>query len=517
MGFFSSGGAAHPWIAPATLVVLASLTFFSGLSGAFVLDDKFAILGNAVVQGTAPLADVLRRNFWGDPLDHVPFSFRPLTTLSYVIDQRLLGGSALAFHVSSLAWYIALVLAAWTFARKCLGAAAAFAALALFVVMPVHVENVSAVAGRADTLGLLWGVLACLALSPTLVEGKPTSLWRLLAAAAAFAAAMLSKESMAVLPVVIALLAEHRRRSVPGLSLGRAHLPSLVVTVVLAIYFVCRLQIQPQMLAQAEPDNVLVGASLWERLGYTLEVLGRYAKLLVLPFGLGSGRRFAEVYRPTHVSLLMLLGASICALAVYVSRRDHRQGRFPFVPAAFFAWLLISGLFFEMPESMADRYLLQPSLFLCLALGPALVGLWGTGRAGQTAILVLIGAQAILSARQARTWHDERTLLAQAVQVCPNSLQNHFHYAEYLSEHGDTAEAVWHYGVVTAGRHAFPYAWTHPAQEAETTLSVDARLRQMHHLLGFTIDEATWRMRFAAYLRSFGRWREADLVTSIQP
>jgi hypothetical protein len=502
---------------PVCLALLAVVTFWSGLSGNFVLDDKFAVLRNAVVQGSAPLIEVFGRNFWGDPLDQVPYSFRPLTTLSYVLDRAVLGGSALAFHLSSLAWYIALVLAAWAFARRCLGAAGACLALVLFVVMPVHVENVSAVAGRADTLGLLFGVLACLALSPTLVEGKAASVHRLVVAAAAFAAAMLSKESMAVLPVVIALLAEHRRRAVPGLSLGRAHLPSIVVTVVLAIYLVCRLHIQPQMLSQAEPDNVLAGAKLWERLGYTLEVLGRYAKLVVLPFGLGSGRRFAEVYRPTHVSLLMLFGASICALAVYVSRRDHRQGRFPFVPAAFFAWLLISGLFFEMPESMADRYLLQPSLFLCLAVGPALVALWKKGRTWQTAIVAIIGAQAILSARQARTWHDERTLLAHAVQVCPNSLQNHFHYAEYLSEHGETAEAVWHYGVVTAGRHAFPYAWTHPAQEAEATLPVDARLRQMHRLLGFTIDEATWRLRFAAYLRSFGRRREADLVTSIQP
>ena len=71
----SSGGAWHPSIAPAALVLLAALTFLSGLSGTFVLDDKFAILGNAVVQGTAPLAEVLRRNFWGDPLDQVPFSF----------------------------------------------------------------------------------------------------------------------------------------------------------------------------------------------------------------------------------------------------------------------------------------------------------------------------------------------------------------------------------------------------------------------------------------------------------
>src|SRR5450759_1716763 len=128
-----------PWVTPVSLVILASLTLCSGLTGTFVLDDKFAILRNPVVQGWAPLADAFRLTFWGEPLDALPPSFRPLTTLSFVIDQRLLGGSAVAFHVSSLLWYVSLVLAGWSFARRCIGPGAALLAMAFFVVMPVHV------------------------------------------------------------------------------------------------------------------------------------------------------------------------------------------------------------------------------------------------------------------------------------------------------------------------------------------------------------------------------------------
>jgi hypothetical protein len=105
------------WVPPVSLLLLASLTFCSGLTGTFVLDDKFAILQHPVVQGWAPLADAFRLNFWGEPLGAVPPSFRPLTTLSFVIDQRLLGGSAVAFHLSSLLWYVSLVLVGWRFAR----------------------------------------------------------------------------------------------------------------------------------------------------------------------------------------------------------------------------------------------------------------------------------------------------------------------------------------------------------------------------------------------------------------
>jgi hypothetical protein len=499
------------------LVILASLAFFSGLTGTFVLDDKFAILRHPVVQGWAPLADVFRLSFWGEPLDALPPSYRPLTTLSFVIDQRLLGGSALAFHVSSLLWYVSLVLAGWSFARKCIGPAAAFLAMAFFVVMPVHVENVSSLAGRADTLGLLFGLLACLALAPTLVNGKTTVAWRVIVAAAAFATAMFCKESMAGLLLVIAVFAEFRRRANARLSFYDAHIPSLVMATILALYFVFRLRIQPQMLSHIEADDVLAGANVWEKIGYGLELLFGYSKLVVMPVGLCSGRRFAEVFRPSHLSLAMAVGTALLGLCGYFSWRDYRQRRYPFVLASFLSWLLITGLVFAMPESMADRFLLMPSIFLCMAIGPSLLTLWNKGVPWRAAMMMVLGTQVILSGRQARTWHDEGTLFSEAVRACPNSAHDHFRYAEYLSEQGETAEAVWHYGLVTSAKHAFPYAWFHPAQEAERTLPADVRVHEMHRLLGFAVDESKWRMRFEAYLRSFGREREADLIESMRP
>jgi hypothetical protein len=389
--------------------------------------------------------------------------------------------------------------------------------MAFFVVMPVHVENVSSLTGRADTLGLLFGLLACLALAPTLVDGKTTVTWRIVVAGAAFVAAMLCKESMAALPLVIAVFAEFRRRANARLSFYDAHTPSLVTATILALYLIFRLRIQPRMLSHTEPDDVLVGANLWEKIGYGLELLFRYSKLVVTPVGLCSGRRFAEVFRPSHVSLAMAMGTALLGLGGYVSWRDYRRHRLPFVLAAFLSWLLITGLVFAMPESMADRFLLLPSLFLCLAIGPSLLILWNKGVAWRAVMIVVLGTQVILSALQARTWHDEGTPFSQAVRACPNSVHDHFLYAEYLSERGQTAEAVWHYGVVTSGRHAFPYAWIHPAQEAERTLPADVRVREMHRLLGFAVDESRWRVRFEAYLRSFGRQREADLIASMRP
>lgn len=506
-----------PWLPPVSLALLAVLTFAAGLSGGFVLDDKYAILQHPVVRGAAPLGDLLRLNFWGESLTADPPSFRPLTTLSFVVDQHLLGGSALAFHVSSLLWFIGLVVAGWFFARRCLGPAAGFVAMAFFVVMPVHVENVASVAGRADTLGVLFTLLACLALWPVPVVSKVTATWRIALAALAFLAAMLSKESMAAFPIIVALFVEYRRPSGSLRSALKAHVPSLVMASALALYLVARLRLQPRTFSYVALDDVLVGANVWEKIGYGLELLWRYGGLILAPTRLCTGRKFAEVFRPEHLSLAMIAGMGLLGLAGYLSWRAYRRRAFPFVPAALMAWFLITGLVFAMPESMADRFLLLPSLFLCFAVGPRLLSLWQKGAIGPSVVLAAIGVQVLLSGLQARTWRDDGTLFSHAVQVCPNSLHNHFNYAEYLSAQGQAAEAAWHYGVVSRGKHFFPYAWSHPALEEERSLPAEQRVRRMHDLLGFKVAEPIWRVRFEAYLRSMGRQREADLIAASGP
>ena len=498
------------------LALLSAVPFVAGLRGGFVLDDNYAIVEHPVVQGTAPLLDAFTRNFWGESLSASPPSYRPLATLSFAVDHLLFGESALAFHVSSLLCYIALVLAGWLFARRCMPPLAAWLAMAFFAVMPIHVENVSSLVGRADTLAALFTTLALLAMSPTIVDGAATPVWRSLSAVLAFGAALLCKESVAALPLILSLFVEYRRRRAdPLLPRVRAHAAPAAMLAVLSVYAILRLSAQPNMLSYTAPDDVVAGATLWEKTGYGVELLARYARLVAAPVDLCTGRKFAEVFRPARVSLVFLAGLALLAIAVRASWRAYGRRGFPFLAAALLAWLPITGVIFAMPESMADRFVLWPSFFLCLALGPPLAAACNRGLPSRALLVAAVVVQMVLSGAQAATWRDEGRLLAHAVRACPSSLHNHFRYAEYLSQQGQVDEALWHYAVFTSGRHAFPHAWTHPAAGAERTMPSDERLRDMHRLLRVDIDEATWRARFVSYLRSLGRRREAQLLSGL--
>lgn len=498
---------ASAWMGLAIVAVLGAAAFAAGLTGGFVLDDPKALLENPVVAGRVPMVEAFTRTFWGAPLGANPPAYRPLAVLSFAADRRLFGWSALAFHISSLLAYLGLLGAGWVLARRCWGTAAALAAMAFFAVMPIHTETVTSIVGRADTLAVAFAVLALLAVAPTIVDGKNTPAWRLGLGALAFGAGLLCKESVAVVPIIVGLCAAYR----PG-RFVRMQLPTGVLLAVLVAYLALRIRLQPGTFAYTPPDDVLAGSGLWAKVGYGLEQVARYAQLIVAPVGLCTGRKYAEVYRPTNITLTMVFGAVVLGLAVWTAWRAHRKRAYPFVPAALLAWFVLAGLVFAMPESMADRFMLFPSLFLCLAAAPALVAFWNQGRLRQGIVLAAVAFQLVMSNVQAATWRNDGVLLAHAVETCPDSVHNHFRFAEYLSDRGQTAEAVWHYAVASQGVAHFPRPWTHPAKDEEWSLPLAVRMRDLHKLLHVDLDAPTWRERFHAYLINQGRPREAALV-----
>ena len=166
----------------------------------------------------------------------------------------------------------------------------------------------------------------------------------------------------------------------------------------------------------------MAGASVWQQGVYGIELLARYARLVAVPVGLCTGRTYAEVSRPTgmFVSATFLIGCGLLALAGVASWRSYRRGGFPFVAAALVACVLVTGVVFAMPESMADRFLILPSFFLCLALGPCLSAAWNRAVWARGLLLVALAVQVALSNAQVATWSDDGHLLVMLYGLVPS-------------------------------------------------------------------------------------------------
>ena len=162
----------------------------------WVWDDVVLVAENPNL-GWGRLLTMWGEDLWaGAPGEHAARYHRPLMVGTLVLDQQLLGGSALGARLHSLAWHL---LAVGLLHRVLRGSPAALLGAALYALHPVATELVHFVAARNDTMAVcaILGVLL-------LMEGQPKTGRRALAGLVLFAG-LLSKESAVV--AVLALVA----------------------------------------------------------------------------------------------------------------------------------------------------------------------------------------------------------------------------------------------------------------------------------------------------------------------
>ncbi|MDY0060796.1 MAG: tetratricopeptide repeat protein [Myxococcota bacterium] len=343
----------------ALLVPLAAgaLVYANALGNSFVLDDYHFILENPVVRGEAPLGFL---EVTTTPGGHF---YRPLGLLSYRLDYLLAGPSPHWLHLASVLYHLLAVLLVVLLGRALLGRGAALVAGLLFAVHPVHVEAVTALANRTEvlaTIGYLGAILAWLRL-PRRGAGPAVLLCGLLA--------LLCKESALTLPLAL-LLVDWLR---PG---GRLRPASLLWTLpAVAIYYGLRTLAFQDVGFTAYPDW-FAGRPLGERVFGILDLLGRYARLLVVPTELCADwapPRVPPVTEPTlGVVVGLLIGIGSALGFVQLARRR--------APAALGLGLGLTGLVLylhviPLGVLMAERFLYLPSAGFALLAGSAAASL----------------------------------------------------------------------------------------------------------------------------------------------
>ena len=158
-------------------------------------------------------ADGLRR-FWFTT--QAP-DYWPVTSSELWLEWRLWGGHALGYHATNLALHLGECLLLWAILRR-LAVPGAFLAALLFAVHPVNVESVAWITQRKNLMAMLfyllsifWAIDGLGAQPPGAPDRRPhpARYWLSLAA---FILALLSKASVAILPIVLLGLILWRRR-----------------------------------------------------------------------------------------------------------------------------------------------------------------------------------------------------------------------------------------------------------------------------------------------------------------
>lgn len=422
-----SGETGHKW-ASARAVLLAGLlltllAFLSTVTFSFVYDDH-QIQGERALALKA-LAGFFTRHLWAGIAQHGGY-YRPVLQVWVAILYSFFGHNTVAWHVAAIAmhllltWLVYLVVAEYSHDRLLAALAAA-----VFGIHPVHVEVVAWISGAMSE-----GLLAVLTMTSLLgylrARQRPlkSTAW-FAGSCAAFAAALLVKETPIVLPLVF-LAYEWTRPDEPNApaSPRLSHLAALLAPygLIAAVYVVIRHLVLRN--AGASAATVRNTGSAWLTLP---SAAWFYLRQLVWPADLSIFQPVLRIATPQAMNFWLPLAGVVvaAALLIGIARRSRTAA---FAVCFMVAMLLIPlAAIGELPkyEIVHDRYLYLPSagFAILVALGLQKLAARMT-RPGVLLLLAGIGVT-IVTATQANYWNNDVTLYEHAVAVAPNNVMGY--------------------------------------------------------------------------------------------
>jgi tetratricopeptide (TPR) repeat protein len=414
-----SGPSTQRWIVGAGVALLAGAVYANALGNGLVWDDPIVL--DRQLRAFRTLGDLIvtPRNI----PQYSPDYYRPLTTLSYLIDRAIGGTRPLTFHLSVVAFhvittYLVFELGCALFAGTALALPAAGCGAALFAVHPIHTESVAWGAGRSDVLACAFSVTAA---SVFLHASWPVLRRAALAAACVFFA-LLAKETAAAMLLIVPLStlfvdrpgaamtgggrAERRRQRAAAPAQPRWWLVYAPFVIAAFAYAGLRLSSVGSMLGPTAPAAGGVPVRV-------LAAVGLYAGKLLLP--LGQSAYISDL--PTSVPGLLV--AALCVVAVLATgllswRFNERR------VAYLIMWTVLTlapslAIVWKIPAApVAERYLYLPSVGFCLLVGYVAARFLAVGgyarSAASVALVVTVAGGAVATVRRNGVWRTNLTL-----------------------------------------------------------------------------------------------------------
>ena len=422
----------RPW--PWLLLAACLLAFANGLTGDFTYDDKAIVRDDARIQSWQELPKVFTRDYFGGPLASGT-SYRPVDLLSFAANWMIHGRYLFGYHAVNVALHVANTWLLFFLFRRRFGETTAGIAALLFAVLPVHVEAVTSIVGRAEVLAAFFVLLAFFAAARARRRGRriPAAAWGL------YLLAILTKESAVVFPALLFLddlagddgpffrrFAARLRR--PAFYLGFA--------APLAATFGIRFAVLRGFLVSKgagfyELENPLVSLRAAARIANACAVMLRDLGRIVFPALLSADESAWQL--PLHAArdaVFWAAPAAVAALAaagIALFRRRPAAG----LGILFFlvAALPTSNFLFATGTIMAERLMYLPSAGIALAVaaffpGDAAALAGRRFRTGALAAAVLLLLFRTISRNP--VWESDETLFSNLVLTSPHSAKAHY-------------------------------------------------------------------------------------------
>lgn len=415
------------WISlhwPAVLAAVLTFGLYAvSIGGTYVFDDVPIVQKDLRLRDPHQWGSLWKTDYFNGGVDNL---YRPITISSYAIGWYLHGNRPWAFHL------VNCILAAMVSAMVVVlcqrgGGTLAAGAVAgvLFAAMPVHVEAIANIVGRAELLSAI-GVLGAL----ILFARRPLTAGRIVAIFCCYVLAVLSKEEGLLIPLLLALWGVFvwRRKVQPVQGRERAAVQWLILSMlwVTAAYLIIREHYLPFDWDRWFLDwtmQPMVRAHGIDRLLIPIVIIGHYVRLLVWPTVLSPDYGGMVIGYVVHASnpYLWIGGIAIVACVVLIlwCLRTGRGFLLVCLLGAAMSLGMVCNLLVILATIMGERLAYLPSAFLAMAVGVIVVK--APHRHWAPIVVVVVVAMSVRTVTYAARWNHPIAFWQQAVIDQPQS------------------------------------------------------------------------------------------------
>jgi hypothetical protein len=423
--------------------------YANALGNGFAFDDVTFIVNNADVHDLGSVPRLFTERHWD--------VYRPITLSTYALEWAVAGGAPMLHHATSVVLHAAVTcLVFLLLVRLGAGPTGAGVGAALFAVHPVHVEAVANIAGRAELLVALFGLLAILVY---LSDRSRTH--RTIGVAVFLALALGSKENGVVVPALMLLTTAFLSPTLrDAWTRVRRDLPVFAgVAVVGLTWGVVRTSIVGTVGMIQRPYGMVLDTS--ERILTALSVFPEYVRLLLFPADLSVEYGPAVLMPARSVTLEVVLGAIVGVGCLALIPALWRRSRWVSLAVAWFALAIfpVSNLVIPVGVWLAERTLYLPSVAVAMLVAPLVGAVLGEGRsplpnapavapaglaptrvAGVLVLLIALGSWRTWT--RTPIWASTETVLQSLLEEHPESFRAQWYMGTVLSLRGDVARGL---------------------------------------------------------------------------
>lgn len=414
---------------PLLLFLIPLGIYFQSLGNYFVAwDDNILVYKNPIVLYFSPYA------VWAAFTSYDPELYIPLTFLSYQLEHLIFGLNATVFHTTNLllhcgsAVMLFFLLQRWKITRP-----VAFVLALIFAIHPMNSEAVAWVSARKDTLSSFFFLATLLQWERYRDHASGKKFW---IAMLLFLLALLSKVSIALLPVVLLLIDWRDERPLDRKAITEK-IPFFALS---AIFIVVALF--------GKTSNI--AALTWMQTALmACKSIAFYLMTFVFPF------RISSIYQQSTPITLASAEFAFPVLFVlfvfFVVLLSLRKNRILAFSSLFFLVMLLpsfanftkaGGLYYA-----TDRYIYMAQLGILYLIGIGWMHLRNTPHARITgiitaaALIVFLPTYSWASYERGVLWGDSEALFRDALEKNPGSPMIHFNLGVLEQERGDIREA----------------------------------------------------------------------------